>query len=161
MGRLFVNLQHHGFVESFLSSFYYNAAMTARFDSTSHFAPTYLTLGLVNCALYATTPSPGCSANFGSAPAYSPNNSLAAKAEAAATSLASAAPSGSSGSSTPPSQSQQPPQSPRAAQSAIANLLRGSAQVTGQVLQRLTALLAGGKPPITQTLQNLVSYLLK
>ena len=35
-GRLFSNLQRHGFVENFLSLFYYIDASLARFDSTSH-----------------------------------------------------------------------------------------------------------------------------
>ena len=44
---------------------------------TSHFAPTYLIFPPGNCALYAATPTAGCSANFGQQPAYTPSNTLA------------------------------------------------------------------------------------
>jgi ABC-type transporter Mla subunit MlaD len=69
-GRLFTSLQQTGFPENFLGITYYVAASLARFDSTSHL----LGFGLENiqngaCIPYATTPVPGCGANFGSAPA--------------------------------------------------------------------------------------------
>jgi ABC-type transporter Mla subunit MlaD len=71
-GRLYANLQRHGFVENFYSVMYYIAASLSRFDSTSHL----LSLLLVapqdgHCSQYATTPTPGCSAHYGSQPAYS------------------------------------------------------------------------------------------
>ena len=157
MGKLFVNLQQHGFIENFLSGFYYIAALTARFDSTSHFAPTYLIFPPGNCVLYATAPTAGCSANFGSQPAYVPSRTLASRAQGAGATPAPAshaAPgrAGTALASAPTSQ---------AAQSTLANLLRGTTHVTSQTLQALTTLLSGGKPPSGQSLQNLVAYLLR
>jgi ABC-type transporter Mla subunit MlaD len=69
--RLYSNLQRHGFFENFYSVMYYIAASLSRFDSTSHL----LSLLLVapengSCGRYATTPTPGCSARYGSEPAY-------------------------------------------------------------------------------------------
>ncbi|HUE28750.1 MAG TPA: hypothetical protein VMP89_18390, partial [Solirubrobacteraceae bacterium] len=66
-------LQRHGFFENFYSVMYYIAASLSRFDSTSHL----LSLLLVapqngTCGRYATTPTPGCSAHYGSQPAYTP-----------------------------------------------------------------------------------------
>ena len=71
--RLASNLQQHGFVENFLGVVYYVAAGLARFDTTSHML-SILLVGAKNglCGAYATTPVAGCSAHFGSAPAYTP-----------------------------------------------------------------------------------------
>jgi ABC-type transporter Mla subunit MlaD len=71
-GELFTNLQQKGFVENFLSIFYYLAASMSRFDATSHmlgFALLAPNNGM--CTSYATTPVTGCSSNFGGAPAPS------------------------------------------------------------------------------------------
>jgi phospholipid/cholesterol/gamma-HCH transport system substrate-binding protein len=69
--QLAKNLQQHGFVESFLSVTYYIAASLARFDKTSHML-SILLVGAHNgaCSSYATKPVPGCSAHYGSQPAY-------------------------------------------------------------------------------------------
>jgi ABC-type transporter Mla subunit MlaD len=72
--RLFSNLQQHGFVENFLSLFYYVQASLARFDSTSHL----LSILLISpdngmCGNYATKPVPACSAHYGQEPAYTPS----------------------------------------------------------------------------------------
>jgi len=69
-GKLYTSLQQAGFPENFLGITYYVAASLARFDSTSHL----LGFGVENiqngaCIPYATTPVPGCGANYGSAPA--------------------------------------------------------------------------------------------
>ncbi len=71
--RLYANLQRHGFVENFYSVMYYIATSLSRFDSTSHL----LSLLLVTpqngaCSQYATSPTAGCSAHYGSQPAYTP-----------------------------------------------------------------------------------------
>ncbi len=69
-GRLFTSLQHSGFIENFLGIVYYVGAGVARFDQTSHlldFAIENIQNGA--CINYATTPVPGCGANYGSAPA--------------------------------------------------------------------------------------------
>jgi ABC-type transporter Mla subunit MlaD len=73
--RLFSNLQQHGFVENFLSIFYYVQASLARFDGTSHL----LSIMLVSpdngqCGNYATKPVPACSAHYGKEPAYTPES---------------------------------------------------------------------------------------
>jgi phospholipid/cholesterol/gamma-HCH transport system substrate-binding protein len=69
-GRLYTSLQQAGFGENFLGIVYYVAASLARFDSISHllgFAVENIQNGA--CIPYATTPVPGCGANYGSAPA--------------------------------------------------------------------------------------------
>jgi ABC-type transporter Mla subunit MlaD len=69
-GRLFTSLQHAGFIENFLGIIYYVGAGISRFDQTSHlldFAIENIANGA--CIPYATTPVPGCGANYGSAPA--------------------------------------------------------------------------------------------
>jgi ABC-type transporter Mla subunit MlaD len=75
-GRLVTNLQRHGFFENFLSVTYYIAASLARFDGTSHLL-SILLVGAKNgaCGNYATKPVAGCSAHFGSQPAYKPSSS--------------------------------------------------------------------------------------
>jgi phospholipid/cholesterol/gamma-HCH transport system substrate-binding protein len=77
-GELYPNLQRHGFVEEFLSVAYYVAASLARFDSTSHILPLLVVApdnGL--CGNYATKPVSGCSAHYGSQPAYRPERAQA------------------------------------------------------------------------------------
>jgi phospholipid/cholesterol/gamma-HCH transport system substrate-binding protein len=71
--KLYKNLQQHGFVEEFLSVAYYIGTSLSRFDSTSHLLPLLL-ISPHNgkCGRYATKPVPGCSAHFGSQPAYHP-----------------------------------------------------------------------------------------
>ena len=72
-GRLYPNLQQHGFVEEFLGVMYYIGASLARFDSTSHILPLLLVApNSGQCGQYATSPVPGCSAHYGSQPAYQP-----------------------------------------------------------------------------------------
>jgi phospholipid/cholesterol/gamma-HCH transport system substrate-binding protein len=76
--RLYSNLQRHGFVENFYSVMYYIAASLARFDSTSHLLSTLLvTPQNGTCGQYATSPTPGCSAHYGSQPAYAPESARA------------------------------------------------------------------------------------
>lgn len=83
-GKLFPNLQRHGFTESFLSVLYYTAASLARFDSTSHILPLFL-LAPNNgaCASYATTPVQGCSAHYGAQPTYQPQRRTGGRRTAA------------------------------------------------------------------------------
>lgn len=71
--RLYRNLQRHGFIESFLSVAYYVATSLSRFDGTSHLLPLLL-ISPHNgaCSKYAPKPVPGCSAHYGSQPAYQP-----------------------------------------------------------------------------------------
>jgi ABC-type transporter Mla subunit MlaD len=71
--QLASNLQQHGFVENFLSVTYYITAALSRFDSTSHLLSIFL-IGPNNglCGVFATQPVAGCSAHYGSQPAYKP-----------------------------------------------------------------------------------------
>jgi phospholipid/cholesterol/gamma-HCH transport system substrate-binding protein len=78
---LFKNLQRHGFVEEFLSIAYYVATSLSRFDSTSHLLPLLLIAPHNGrCGKYATKPVPGCSARYGSGPAYHPERPPALQA---------------------------------------------------------------------------------
>ena len=67
------NLQQHGFVENFLSVTYYITAALARFDGISHLL-SILLIGPNNglCGSFATKPVAGCSAHYGSQPAFTP-----------------------------------------------------------------------------------------
>ena len=67
------NLQQHGFVENFLSVTYYITAALARFDGISHLL-SILLIGPNNglCGSFATKPVAGCSAHYGSQPAFKP-----------------------------------------------------------------------------------------
>ncbi len=62
VNQLFVNLRERGVVEGLLAFVYQTTATTARYDQISHILPAHLVF--VNCGFYATTPQPGCSANF-------------------------------------------------------------------------------------------------
>ena len=76
VGALYPNLQRHGFSEGFLSVMYYISASLARFDSTSHMLPLLLVAPNNGaCGNYATKPVAGCSAHYGSQPAYHPQRS--------------------------------------------------------------------------------------
>jgi phospholipid/cholesterol/gamma-HCH transport system substrate-binding protein len=71
--KLYENLQRHGYVESFLAVAYYVATSLSRFDSTSHLLPLLLVAPHNGqCGRYATKPVAGCSAHYGSEPAYRP-----------------------------------------------------------------------------------------
>lgn len=63
-GKLYADLRDKGFIENLLSLFYYVGSATSRYDSTSHILPAHL-LYEPACALYATAPVAGCSANYG------------------------------------------------------------------------------------------------
>ena len=91
-GRLFTSLQHAGFIENFLGIVYYVGASVARFDQKSHlldFAIENIQNGA--CIQYATTPVPGCGANYGSAPASAARPASVAAARAGTGSAVSAA----------------------------------------------------------------------
>lgn len=80
-GALYPNLQRHGFIEEFLSVVYYVGASLARFDSTSHILPLLIVApNNGTCGNYATKPVAGCSAHYGSQPAYQPERSPALRA---------------------------------------------------------------------------------
>jgi hypothetical protein len=106
-GRLFTSLQQAGFGENFLGIVYYVAATLSRFDSISHML-SFATVNLSPCLNYATTPVPGCGANYGSAPA---TISLSRRAHRAARSAAepktkASTPSAGNASPVPPQQAQ-------------------------------------------------------
>ncbi len=69
--QLYENLERHGFSEYFLSVLYYVATSLSRYDSTSHVLPLKLIAPKGGaCGNYATKPVAGCSARYGSHPAY-------------------------------------------------------------------------------------------
>jgi phospholipid/cholesterol/gamma-HCH transport system substrate-binding protein len=156
--RLAKNLQQHGFVENFLSVTYYIAASLARFDGISHLL-SILLVGAHNgiCTPYATKPVPGCSAHYGSNPAYTPARTSTRVAPRRASNCAGGQQLCARG--TAHAQTTSP--SGRAQQSG-----GGSTPSTGS----LTSPGGGAATPppannpvqqTVQTLQNLVGYLLK
>jgi ABC-type transporter Mla subunit MlaD len=179
MGKLFVNLQRHGFLENFLTVFYGLAALTARYDSTSHLGVAYfIAPPNLACANYATTPVAGCSSNFSQTGNYTPTASRdRAYRHTRAGHSASTAPAASggapltAGSGGAPAAAANPRstvlgRTQQLAQQVVTNTqkllssaLQGAGQATGGLLQPPTG---RGKPPNgSQALKNLVSYLLK
>ena len=63
LDTLFVSLRDRGFVEGLLNFTYYGAAASSRYDAISHILPAHFSSS--NCGTFATTPVPGCSANYG------------------------------------------------------------------------------------------------
>jgi phospholipid/cholesterol/gamma-HCH transport system substrate-binding protein len=153
--KLSENLQQHGFVENFLSITYYIGASLARFDATSHLLSVLL-IGPQSgaCGLYATTPVPGCSAHYGTAPKFTPSPALAKQSTAHAARTGRTPAAGTAASTTPgsptapgsPSQPASPSSAASLPQSLLSQILAGTTKAAGQS---------------TQNLQNLVNYLLK
>jgi ABC-type transporter Mla subunit MlaD len=146
-GRLFANLQQHGLVENLLSIFYYVASSLARFDQTSHLLSVLL-IGPDNslCGSYATTPTPACSAHYGSAPKFTPSSRLARQAHGPrhSTAMASPTPHGATTTTTTTTTSAAPPPS------VPAPTTTGSTSTTGATGNALG-----------QALQNLLNFLTK
>ena len=151
-GKLFTSLQQHGFVENFLSIFYYLAAANSRFDATSHMLG--LAIETPNsglCTTYATAPVTGCSANFGGAPApsvLSPSRTTTKPAQPTAT---PSAPQPPSAAGTPKASG--PPTSQ-------------TAPTTTATAPQTTASQPSGQSPSNPgqsglTLQSLLNYLIK
>lgn len=143
-GRLFTSLQQAGFGENFLGIVYYTAAALARFDSMSHLL-SFATVNLGPCLAFATTPVPGCGANYGSAPA---NFSPGARRGHGAGHTASSAPTthASSGGTTSPAGA------------------GGSSAPRGKPSQTTTSTAPQSGGPAagaSSTLQNLVNFLLR
>jgi ABC-type transporter Mla subunit MlaD len=149
------NLQRHGFIENFLSVAYEVGASLAREDATSHMLGILL-VGPNNgaCSSFATKPVAGCSAHYGSQPAYTPvgassrlqSRGAAAKSAARSGSTSSRGASGSNPQAAAPA-------SPTCATSTPAQPAAGGSAlppVTGAAVQQTT-----------QALKNLVDYLLK
>jgi ABC-type transporter Mla subunit MlaD len=141
-GRLFTSLQQAGFGENFLGIVYYVASSLARFDATSHML-SFATVNLSNCINYATTPVPGCSANYGAAS----SSAVARSARGAGT------------------RARQP--------SSVGSSSRASAPATGAPSSGTQSTHRAAQPPATapspsppaggvgSALQNLVDFLLK
>jgi ABC-type transporter Mla subunit MlaD len=180
------NLQQHGFVENFLSVTYYITAALARFDGISHLL-SILLIGPNNglCGSFATKPVAGCSAHYGSQPAFKPVNASADTsrratgpatcAEAAAcaargTSQRTPSPQGASAgpkqlNSTPASASAGAASGAAPQSSSVTPSSGTSASGTpsaGTPSSGTTATGgAGGTQSASQSLQSLVQYLLK
>jgi ABC-type transporter Mla subunit MlaD len=181
-GRLFTSLQHAGFLENFLGIIYYVGASVARFDQNSHlldFAIDNINNGA--CIPYATTPVPGCGANYGSAPASAarPAASVPSAHAGRAGATASRSGAGAQGSAsasraaTAPAQQQAPqtaqqaagaPQQPASGSSntSLSQLLGGTTS-PGQSAggQNQGGQTPGGQNPGGGSLLNLLNYLLK
>jgi ABC-type transporter Mla subunit MlaD len=158
IGKLFENLQQHGFTENLISIFYYVAASLARFDSTSHMLSVLL-IGPDNgaCGNYATTPTAACSAHYGSGQAYKPTNASADTASTRAShhGRKTAKHTTSTAATTSPATS--PPASgtgsvPTGPAQIVQKLLGGSGPSTGTT---------GGSGTTPSALQGLLNYLIK
>jgi ABC-type transporter Mla subunit MlaD len=149
-GRLFTNLQQHGFAEEFLSIFYYVGNSLSRFDSTSHLLPLYVIAPQNGaCALFSTKPVPGCSAHYGDQPGYQPEQAKAARERAVAP--RSGNPSG------PSRGGGQPATTPTAAGTPPAS----QPTTPAGPLPSLPSLPTGAPPQPTSVLQAIAKYLLK
>jgi ABC-type transporter Mla subunit MlaD len=173
-GKLFTSLQHAGFIENFLGIVYYVGAGISRFDQTSHlldFAIENIQNGA--CIPYATTPVPGCGANYGSAPASA---ARAASAAAARSGTGSAVSSGASGSAThatgpsvvaspgaqqSPSPAQQSQQQPTPSQPSQPSAPAPQQPTTTTTATTPTQSSGGSQGSGVNSLLNLLNYLLK
>jgi virulence factor Mce-like protein len=156
-GKLFTNLQQHGFIESFLSMFYYLAAATSRFDATSHMLGfALLAPGGGACATFASSPVAGCSSNFGGAPATLPSSAARPATQTGANgrpgaSSTSPSPSAPSGSAAPtPSGAPTKQSAPTTTTAPPSTASGGSAQPP-----------SAGSGQGSLTLQGLLDYLIK
>ena len=61
-GTLLPNLSERGFPDNLVRFFYHASIATARFDDVSHILPAHVISS--PCSQFATTPQPGCSANY-------------------------------------------------------------------------------------------------
>lgn len=65
LADLVVDLRDSGVTENLLTFVYNTAAATARYDSVGHILPTTIFFDAISgCSIFATTPTPGCSANY-------------------------------------------------------------------------------------------------
>ena len=179
------NLQQHGFVENFLSVTYYITAALARFDGISHLL-SILLIGPNNglCGSFATKPVAGCSAHYGSQPAFKPvkasaDTSRRAKAGGTAT---QAHPRGAACVGTAASCAQGAPQRQHRTQGATAGPTARTPTTPAQQTPTPAAASSSGSTPsgstpsgstpsgstpsggtqsASQSLQSLVQYLLK
>ncbi len=154
-GRLFTSLQQAGFGENFLGIVYYVTAAIARYDATSHL----LAFALENinggaCIPYATTPVPGCEANYGSAPASAVRHARVGSASAKAPASVGSALHASAPTAATPHRSTQAtaPASPQPAAP-----VSPSATPSQPGTSTTTTPSSGGSP---NSLQNLLNYLL-
>jgi virulence factor Mce-like protein len=145
--ELLVNLRQRGFWESLFDVTYYGAAASARFDSVSHMLPAHLQLS--PCSFYATTPTAGCSANYGGITSSATTRSRSSRHRTPAQS-SPGAPTATTPAAPPPTTTA--PQSPQ-------NPVQGITDLTRKLLQGLTG---DQQPPTTpQVLQDLTNFLLK
>jgi phospholipid/cholesterol/gamma-HCH transport system substrate-binding protein len=154
-GRLFTNLQQHGFTEEFMSIFYYVGAALSRFDSTSHLLPLYVIAPQNGaCGLYSTKPVPGCSAHYGAQAGYQAESAKPARERAAA--RRSASRGGPS-----PGQPSATPSAPTASGSPSAPNQPSTPVGPLPSLPSLPSLPTGPPPQPTSVLQAIAKYLLK
>ncbi|MCW3065220.1 MAG: hypothetical protein JWN32_2392 [Solirubrobacterales bacterium] len=148
--ELVVNLRQRGVWESLLGVLYYGTAAAARYDATSHVLPANLLL--TPCSFYATTPTAGCSANYGAASSTAAARTHGSRHRSASpTRTPTPAPAGSSPATPPTTTTPPPPTTP--------NPVQGITDLTRKLLQGLTGQQA---PPTTpQVLQGLTNFLLK
>ncbi len=164
--QLASNLQQHGFVENFLSVTYYITAALSRFDKTSHLL-SILLIGPNNglCGMFATKPVAGCSAHYGSQPAYTPvrtTASAAAPRRARAGGTATEAhPRGAACAGTAASCAQGAPQRQHRPQGATAAPAAPSQTSAAQPAPTPAPAPVTGSHTPSQSLQSLVQYLLK
>jgi ABC-type transporter Mla subunit MlaD len=149
------NLQQHGFIENFLSVAYEIGAALAREDATSHMLGILL-VGPNNggCSNFATKPVAGCSAHFGSQPAYTP-----VKAIARSTGRGAAAKSTRRSGST--SSSAAPGSSPQATTPVTTSTGGTSTPAPAAGATAPPAVNGAAVQQTTQALKSLVNYLLK
>jgi len=163
-GRLFTSLQHAGFLENFLGIIYYVGASVARFDQTSHlldFAIENIQNGA--CTQYATTPVPGCGANYGSAPASAARPAATPGARAAASGTGPGAKGGASapGAATGHAQQQSSPTPATSTPTSPAPSSQQPAGAPSQPPASAPSLGGGQSSSGTNSLLNLLNYLLR
>jgi phospholipid/cholesterol/gamma-HCH transport system substrate-binding protein len=154
--KLTVNLQAHGFVESFLGVVYGIAASLAREDSTSHLL-SILLIGPDNgqCAFYAAKPVAGCSAHYAPQTGATPAAARPSARHATTPGTSSATPTTSTSSTATPAASPVTPSKPSGLGSLLGGLLGGGTNGSSG----LPAAAGSAVQKTGQALQNLLNYL--
>jgi ABC-type transporter Mla subunit MlaD len=147
--KLAKNLQQHGFFEGFFSVVYYVTAALSRYTSNGHL----LSILLVDpnngaCSSYATKPVAGCSAHYGSQPAYTPARRGHRAGKTSSSTPSTAQPGSSTG------------QQPGSGQGSTGQTSTGQSTSTTPAPSPASGA-SSAVQKTGQALQNLVNYLLK
>ena len=169
--KLIVNLIQHGFSENFLSVLYYVATSLAKYDTDSHLLSSLMVFpGSGLCGSYATTPSAACNAHYGASAAYTP--ARASRRHAGKRAHPATTTTGTSTTPRPPTTTNPASGLTSGLQHLGSTVASGVSSVAGGVATTVNKVTSGlthgtttsganSSQTSTNSLQNLLNYLLK